>query len=88
MNITECSLKLRELTEHHANYQLNFEDYRIQRKVLLDSLDQQYNGVVAEQIDTLLEPIIENETQQDKTQPYLASKIGRCISFLKRNNEN
>lgn len=88
MKITECYLQLRKLTDNYTNCQLGFEECRVQRKVLLASLAQKYNGVIAEKTETLLVPIIENEKQQDKTQPYLASKIGLCISFLKRNNEN
>ncbi|PKF63498.1 hypothetical protein CW745_01210 [Psychromonas sp. psych-6C06] len=85
MNITECSPQLSELADKHANYQISFESYRAQRKLLLDSLDKQYNGVTATASVVLPEPAMEEEETLDKTQPYLASKIGKCINFLKRN---
>lgn len=88
MNMSQCSAQLRALCEQHANYQITFENYRDQRKALLNSLDKHYNGVIAEQVDVLPEPVQQTEEQQDKTQPYLASKIGQCISFLKRNSDS
>ncbi len=87
MNMIESSKQIRLLAQQHANYQLSFEDYREQRKILLDNLDKQYNGVIAEQKEIMAEPIVETQEQLDKTQPYLASKIGKLTSFLKRTNE-
>jgi hypothetical protein len=94
MNITECSRKLRQLSENYSHHKLSFKLYRVQRNELLDKLDLQYNGIIAKQVETLpdtpsdtqLDATVPNE-QQDKTQPYLASKIGRCMNFLKRNTE-
>lgn len=86
MNISEYSKQLRVLTELHVNYQLTFEDYRRQRKELLDSIDKQYNGIVEDSDDPPLAHKM--EALGDKTRPYLSSKIGQCINFLKRNTEN
>lgn len=85
MNINQCSEELRALTDAHANYQLVFDEYRQQRKRLLDVLDKNYNGV--EPIQVILDPQLPQVAQAvddaDKTQPYLASKIGKCFNFLK-----
>jgi hypothetical protein len=91
MNITQCSKQLRELINEHENYKVSLENYRFQRKILLDALDKTVNGVnnspkltntlaVAQQGDISVQP--------DKTQPYLLGKIDKCISFLKRDNKS
>lgn len=88
MNITQCSKQLRELTDARDQYKMTAEAYRIQRKTLFDTLDQNLNGISADQPP---EPSLVREENsvddQDKTQPYLAGKIGKCINFFKGTNE-
>lgn len=87
MNIDECAAQLRILANANADYQLEFNEYRQQRKRLLDILDQNYNGVEPVQVSAppQLPPIEEVAiVDPDKTQPYFASKISKCMSFLKK----
>lgn len=84
MDIKQYSAELSGLANAHANYQLAFDEYRQKRKTLLDALDKNYNGVDPLQVEIkpkLAQNII---VDADKTQPYLASKIEQCISFLKK----
>ena len=87
MNILESSQQLRDLARAHANYKISSEDYRSQRKVLLDRLDKSLNGVLPEANSIAVEPM-QSVTDNDKTQPYLVGKLEQCLSFLKKNNDN
>ncbi|MFT6986118.1 MAG: hypothetical protein ACJAT7_001939 [Psychromonas sp.] len=90
MNITEYSKQLRELTMEHVNCQISLDAYRKQRKYLLDALDRNFNGVEAHQIKEEQAPaeVTDGRDQRDKTQPYLAAKIDKCMSFLTGSNDN
>lgn len=91
MNITECNKHLRILTDAHEAYRISMVDYRQQRKQLLDNLDKNLNGtdpmspVVQEQPP--LQTDASSSDDIDKTQPYFSAKLGKCISFLKGNND-
>jgi len=84
----EASKQLRMLVQQHTNDQLSANIYRAKRKILLDKLDEQYNGITVSQVDITQVPTEKVHQQQDKTQPYLAKKIGKLTSFLKRNLED
>ncbi|PKG83061.1 hypothetical protein CXF85_11990 [Colwellia sp. 75C3] len=98
MNIFECSKQLRELTKAHANYTMSLDDYRRDRKVLLDALDHTVNGIANLQSEALPSVIpapiaslditqhLESHEQHDKTQPYLVKKIDECMNFIKGTN--
>jgi len=92
MNISECSKQLKLLTKAHVNYSISIEEYLSDRKALLDELDFNINGISSEQVAPPQEleptavPTIANDEQQDKTQPYFAGKIDRCMSFIKGSN--
>ena len=98
MNIFECSKQLRELTKAHANYTMSLDDYRRDRKVLLDALDHTVNGIANLQSEALPLAIpapdlditqhLASHEQQDKTQPYFAKKIDKCMNFIKGTNNN
>lgn len=45
MNINDYSMRLRELSDDYANQRLLPEEYRMQRKILLDQIDSQMNGI-------------------------------------------
>ncbi len=96
MNITECSNQLQVLAKAHANYTMSLEDYLRDRKILLDTLDLNINGITVEQPSSAPMPIVdtvaevqqaEAPEQQDKTQPYFAKKIDKCISFIKGSSD-
>lgn len=91
MNITQSSVQLRKLAEDHANYVISHEQYRLQRKAILDGLDKHYNGIdapleTAQQVDTVNN--VERIEDPDKTQPYFANKLGQCINFFKGSNNS
>lgn len=90
MNIKEYSKQLRELTVARADYKISLETYRNQRKYLLDALDKNFNGIESNQIPDELSPVevTDGRDQRDKTQPYLAAKIDKCMSFLTGSNDN
>ncbi|NQY50743.1 MAG: hypothetical protein HRT50_16910 [Colwellia sp.] len=98
MNINQCSKQLRELTKAHAHYQLSLADYRRERKVLLDALDLNVNGIAASQVTAAPLSVqtpdigdvqqIDNNQQLDKTQPYFAKKLDTCMNFIKGSNNS
>jgi hypothetical protein len=97
MNISECSTRLRELTKVHSQNSTPLADYLAKRKLLLDALDLNINGVaqaespvdlsntvqmtVPEQLNNL-----QSSEPVDKTQPYFAKKLGTCMNFIKGTN--
>ena len=98
MNINQCSKQLRELTKAHAHYKLSLADYRRERKVLLDALDLNVNGIATSPVtaaplsvqtpDIGDEQQIDNNQQLDKTQPYFAKKLDTCMNFIKGSNNS
>ncbi len=98
MNIFECSKQLRELSKAHANYTMSLHDYRRDRKVLFDALDHTVNGIAILQNEAAPLAIpapelditqhLESHEQHDKTQPYFAKKIDKCMSFIKGSNNS
>jgi hypothetical protein len=97
MNISECSTRLRELTRVHSQNSTPLAEYLAKRKLLLDALDLNINGVaqaespvdlsntvqmtVPEQLNNL-----QSSEPVDKTQPYFAKKLGTCMNFIKGAN--
>jgi hypothetical protein len=97
MNITECSKQLQALAKAHAHYDMSLEDYLSERKVLLDALDLAINGIANKQVESVMMPLAESlnsleqhtsHEQQDKTQPYVAGKVDKCMSFFKGPNNS
>lgn len=99
MNVFECSKQLRALSKAHAHYTISQDDYRRDRKALLDALDFTVNGIAINQVSAMplteettaeLDTIqaLESHQQQDKTQPYFAGKIDKCMSFIKGSNNS
>ena len=98
MNINECSKQLRELSKAHAHYTMSLDDYRRDRKVLLDALDHRVNGIAIKQTEAVPLAIptpdaditqhLESHESHDKTQPYFAKKIDECMSFIKGSSKS
>ncbi|KGJ94804.1 hypothetical protein [Colwellia psychrerythraea] len=98
MNIFECSKKLRELNKAHAHYTLSLDEYRRDRKILLDALDHSVNGIAIKQVAAVPQSMttpgsdngqhVENHESLDKTQPYFAGKIDKYMSFIKGSNNS
>jgi hypothetical protein len=44
MSDTSYSLMLRQLSNDYYQYRIDFEQYRIQRKLILDKIDAEFNG--------------------------------------------
>jgi len=95
MNISECSKQIQILAKAHAHNHMTLDNYLQERKALLEVLDLNVNGINAQQ-DKILEMAVaethesnelnEPNEVQDKTQPYFAKKIDRCMSFIKGSN--
>lgn len=96
MNIAEASKQLQALSKAHARNQISLDNYLNDRKILLDSLDQGINGISPKAIPQPLDmeqtiAIAREEldqVQEDKTQPYFASKVDKYMSFIKGSNKN
>lgn len=88
MNIADSSVTLRKLAENNANYLISFEQYRNDRKLILDALDNDYNAVKPVQQEITVQEAPEGAAsditnEADKTQPYFANKLGKCMNFFK-----
>ena len=46
MNDTNHSFELRRLSSDYYHSHINFDEYRIQRKIILDKIDQELNGIL------------------------------------------
>lgn len=44
MSENSFSLMLRNLSNDYYHNHISFEDYRIQRKIILDKIDEEFNG--------------------------------------------
>ncbi len=97
MNISECSKQLQALAKAHADYTMSLEDYLRDRKVLLEQLDLNINGISVKQVESITMPDTEtieefqqlaSHQQLDKTQPYFAGKIDKCMNFIKGSNNS
>jgi len=87
MNISQSSEQLRALIIKYENHNISIDEYHQQRKILLDALDKQFNGIESIQLEQPLVNSVEAQPPADKTQPYFASKIEQCMSFLTGANE-
>lgn len=45
MSENSYSLMLRNLSEAYYQETINFDDYRVQRKIILDKIDEDFNGL-------------------------------------------
>lgn len=63
MNISECSEKLRELSEDYSSQRILVDEYRTSRKHLLDDLDRSLNG---QNIDVLEDEALKDNDQSIK----------------------
>ena len=69
MSDTNLSAMLRNLSREYYQNRISFEDYRAQRKILLDKIDEEFNGQHAA------------ETQADNS--ATSSIFTRVIKFFK-----
>ena len=67
---------IRELADDYYNQRLTLEEYREQRKTLLDKIDEEYNGIVI---------VTEEDNQQDSG---LFSKAVAFFSNKSMTNES
>lgn len=44
MSETNLSALLRDLSKAHYQNRISFEEYRIQRKIILNKIDEEFNG--------------------------------------------
>ncbi len=69
MSDTNLSAMLRNLSREYYQKRISFEDYRAQRKIILDKIDEEFNGQHA------------TETQADNS--ATSSIFIRAINFFK-----
>ena len=92
MNINECSTQLKQLSKAHSHNEMSLTDYMTARKLLLDALDLNINGVAQQAPSVDLSSTVQMSAQSpaadiaeplDKTQPYFAKKLDTCMNFIK-----
>lgn len=92
MNINECSTQLQQLSKAHSHNEMSLNDYLNARKLLLDALDLNINGIAQQAPPVDLSSTVQMPAQPaatdtaeplDKTQPYFAKKLDTCMNFLK-----
>ena len=66
------SAQLRELVTDYYNQLISFEEYRVQRKVIFDIIDEDINGVISSMDN-------DDEVRKD------SSLLHKAISFFKKN---
>ena len=71
MNETRLSAQLRHLSSDYYHNRLSFEQYRAQRKIILNKIDEEFNGQHL------------TETQADKS--GASSFLMRTIKLFKKN---
>ena len=52
MSDTSYSVMLRNLSKKYSQNQIGFEEYRMQRKSILDKIDQDFNGYKSHDLQT------------------------------------
>ena len=60
MSENSYSLMLRNLSEAYYQETISFEDYRVQRKIILDKIDEDFNGLQALPLETEREDKVES----------------------------
>jgi len=80
MSDISYSTKLRNLSKDYYQNHIKFDDYRSQRKVIIDKIDEEFNGYkIQDIVDTNLNNN-EPETSGDK------SVFMKTIAFFKNND--
>ena len=68
------SAQLRELVSDYYNQLISFEEYRAQRKIIFDIIDEEINGVITHMDE-------ENDKENKDS-----SLMHKAISFFKKND--
>lgn len=74
MNDLRESAQLRELVSDYYNQLISFEEYRKQRNIIFDIIDEEVNGIIPIRDDVA-------ETGEDNSD---SSLINKAISFFKK----
>ena len=69
MSQESYSVLLRNLSNDYFHGRINFDEYRIQRKIILDKIDEDFNGI---------ESGVNEDDQQDE-----ASILMQTVKFFK-----
>lgn len=69
MSQESYSVLLRNLSNDYFHGRINFDEYRIQRKIILDKIDEDFNGI---------ESGVNDDDQQDE-----ASILMQTVKFFK-----
>ncbi len=93
MNMLDFSRQLRELSDDYANQRILLEDYRAQRKVVLDEIDLIKNGVDihnqnmnSQEPDTLIDSDQTNQYSKNENSDKIkiSGSVVRLIGLLKK----
>lgn len=75
MNLSEYSIRLRELSDDYANQRIMLDEYRLQRKAILDKIDEIVNGQTA---------VAEEQSEQDQGKEKLTGILDKVIGVLRK----
>lgn len=85
-------MQLQQLSKAHSHNEMSLSDYLSARKLLLDALDLNINGIAPQTPPVDLSSTVQMPAQpsaadiaepEDKTQPYFAKKLDTCMNFIK-----
>jgi len=76
MSDLSYSAKLRDLSKEYYQNHIRLDEYRSQRKVILDKIDEEFNGRKSDELDE--EPEAENSNQ--------SSVFMKTIAFFKNSD--
>ena len=80
MSEVSYSAKLRALSKDYYQNHLRFDEYRAQRKLVIDKIDEEFNGQKAQFTQT---PATESQAEENATQ---SSVFMKTIAFFKNND--
>ncbi len=80
MSDISYSAKLRDLSKEYYQNHIRLDEYRLQRKVILDKIDEEFNGRKIEDIN--------DKTETSSTDPDQSSVFMKTIAFFKNNDVN
>jgi len=83
MSEQSYSAKLRELSKNYYQSHLGYEEYRAQRKEVLDKIDEEFNGRKPVLADNGL---ADNGSEQGQEPETNSSVLMKTIAFFKNND--
>ncbi len=79
MSDISYSAKLRELSKDYYQNHIRLDEYRAQRKEIIDKIDEEFNGRKTEEAEDITQ-------KQEKKKPEESSVFMKTIAFFKNND--